>query len=101
MSYITYKVKSGDTLSEIAAKYGVTVAAIKNANKDKIKNVNLIIAGWSLKIPVKEKEPPKVEASQPSETPPKEKTLVEKFNEAIEDIRNLQSVQDLVKELEG
>ena len=50
-SYIMYKIKKGDTLSKIAKKYNTTVKAIKAANPDKIKNVNLIIAGDTIKIP--------------------------------------------------
>lgn len=45
---ITYTVKRGDTLSQIAAKYGTTVKAI--AAENSIKNVNLIYVGQKLKI---------------------------------------------------
>ena len=45
---ITYTVKRGDTLSQIAAKYGTTVKAI--AAENAIKNVNLIYVGQKLKI---------------------------------------------------
>lgn len=48
----TYTVKKGDTLSGIAAKYGVTVNRIVEANG--IKNPNLIYAGQVLKIPTGE-----------------------------------------------
>lgn len=44
----TYTVKSGDTLSAIAGKYGTTVSAIAKLNN--IKNVNLIKVGQKLKI---------------------------------------------------
>ena len=50
----TYKVKKGDTLWAIAKKYygsGAKYPTIYNANKDKIKNPNLIQIGWVLKIP--------------------------------------------------
>lgn len=47
-SITTYTVKSGDTLSGIAAKYGTTVSDI--AKKNNISNVNLIYAGQKLKI---------------------------------------------------
>ena len=50
-SYIEYKIKSGDTLGKIAKAYGTTVAAIKAANPDKIKNVNKIYAGDVIRIP--------------------------------------------------
>ena len=45
---VTYKVKSGDTLSEIALKYGTTVNNLASLNN--IKNVNLIYVGQILKI---------------------------------------------------
>ena len=51
MSVISYTVKKGDTLSSIASKHKTTVTAIKNANPDLIKNVNIIRVGWVLKIP--------------------------------------------------
>lgn len=43
-----YTVKSGDTLSGIAKKYGTTVSKLKSLNG--IKNVNLIYVGQRLKI---------------------------------------------------
>lgn len=48
-----YKVKKGDTLSAIAKKDNTTVSAIAKLNG--IKNVNLIYAGSTLKIPTKKK----------------------------------------------
>jgi LysM repeat protein len=45
----TYRIKSGDTLSQIAQRYHTTVGALAKANQ--IKNPNLIIAGKSLNIP--------------------------------------------------
>ena len=44
-------VKSGDTLSHIAAKNNTTVDAIVDANKSKIKNADLIYAGDTIVIP--------------------------------------------------
>lgn len=49
--YTTYKIQKGDTLSKIAKKFGTTVKAIQAANPDKIKNVNKIYAGDTIKIP--------------------------------------------------
>jgi len=45
----TYKVKRGDTLSGIAAKFGTTVAAIVKLNK--IKDPRTIYSGQALRIP--------------------------------------------------
>lgn len=44
----TYTVKSGDTLSAIAKKYGTTVAKLQSANG--IKNANLIYVGQKLSV---------------------------------------------------
>lgn len=44
--YVT--VKSGDTVSEVAAKYGTSVANIKQLNS--LKNVNLIYPGQKLRV---------------------------------------------------
>ena len=48
VSSVTYKVKSGDTLSEIAQKFGTTVSKLASLNN--ITNVNLIYTGQILKI---------------------------------------------------
>lgn len=48
----THTVKKGETLSTIAHKYGVTIAALKNANGLKSDRIN---AGQKLKIPAKKK----------------------------------------------
>jgi LysM repeat protein len=50
-----YVVKAGDQLTRIAATYGVTVAAIQEANN--IKNPNLITVGQKLIIPLPEATP--------------------------------------------
>lgn len=44
----TYTVKAGDTLSEIAVKYGTTVSALQKLNN--IENPNLIKVGQKLKL---------------------------------------------------
>lgn len=46
---ITYTVQRGDTLSEIAERYGTTVSSIVSLNPI-IKNPNLIYPGWQLTI---------------------------------------------------
>ena len=43
-------VKSGDTLSGIARKYGTSVSSIQQLNPTLIKNVNLIITGWKIRV---------------------------------------------------
>lgn len=48
VSNVTYKIKSGDTLSGIAQKFGTTVNKLAQLNN--IKNVNLIYVGQILKI---------------------------------------------------
>lgn len=49
----TYEVKSGDSLSKIAKNYpGMTWQKIYEANKDVIKDPNMIHPGQKLKIPV-------------------------------------------------
>lgn len=46
-----YEVASGDSLSKIGQKYGVSWKQIHEANRDQIKNPDLIQPGWKLKIP--------------------------------------------------
>ena len=46
---VTYRVKRGDSLSEIARRYGVSVNQLANANN--IRNANRIYAGQVLCIP--------------------------------------------------
>jgi len=46
-----YEVVSGDSLSKIGQKYGVGWKEIYEANRDMIKNPDLIQPGWKLKIP--------------------------------------------------
>jgi nucleoid-associated protein YgaU len=48
-----YVVQSGDSLSKIGQKYGVSWQEIYEANRDHIKNPDLIHPGWRLKIPRK------------------------------------------------
>lgn len=48
---MTYQIKSGDTLSSIAARNGTTVQAIMAANSGNIQNANLIYTGQSINLP--------------------------------------------------
>ena len=82
-----YKIKKGDTLSQIAQDMGVSMDAIAKANK--IKDVDKIYAGRTLTIPsvgkekvsekievketVKKKSPPKKKVSKPLKKKPEDK----------------------------
>jgi nucleoid-associated protein YgaU len=46
-----YEVVSGDSLSKIGQRYGIGWKEIYEANRDQIKNPDLIQPGWKLKIP--------------------------------------------------
>lgn len=48
-----YEVVKGDSLSKIGQKYGVPWREIYEANRDQIKDPDLIQPGWKLKIPAK------------------------------------------------
>ena len=50
--YYVYTVVKGDNLTSIAKRFGTTVDAIYNLNRDKIKDKNLIKIGWKLIIPI-------------------------------------------------
>jgi nucleoid-associated protein YgaU len=52
-SFQEYTVQKGDSLSKIGQQYGVEWKSIYEANKDQIKNPDLIQPGWKLKIPSK------------------------------------------------
>src|SRR5690242_10633699 len=47
---MSYSVRSGDTLSALAQRYGTSVSALMKSNP-KIKNANLIYVGEKLSIP--------------------------------------------------
>ncbi len=52
-----YEVKPGDNLSKIASRYpGMTWQKIMEANKDTIKDANLIYPGQKIKIPLASKK---------------------------------------------
>ena len=46
-----YEVQSGDNLTKIGKRYGVSWQQIYEANKNIIKDPDLIQPGWKLKIP--------------------------------------------------
>jgi LysM repeat protein len=47
---VYYTVRSGDTLSAIARKYGTSVSAIQKLNASLIRNVNQIQVGWKIRV---------------------------------------------------
>jgi LysM repeat protein len=49
-SAVYYTVRSGNTLSAIARKYGTTVTAIQKLNPALIRNVNQIQVGWKIRV---------------------------------------------------
>lgn len=62
----SYTVKQGDTLSNIAARYGTTVAVLSAYNN--ITNTNTIQTGSSIKIPPASYTIPKTTTTQPTAT---------------------------------
>ena len=50
-STFTYEVVSGDSLSDIAMRFGTTVATLMALNKDLITNPDVIKVGWKLRVP--------------------------------------------------
>ena len=45
-----YRVVRGDTLSEIAVRFGTNIYNIQALNRDLIKNVDLIKEGWTIRV---------------------------------------------------
>lgn len=83
MTKTIYTVKSGDTLTAIAKKFGTTVAKI--AEENNIKNVNLIRVGQQLTI---------------TQTPEKDE-LREALTGCLNDLEKSESFKKLVGLLDG
>lgn len=47
---VYYTIQRGDMLSAIARKYGTSVSAIQKLNTSLIRNVNVIQAGWKIRV---------------------------------------------------
>ena len=63
-----YVIKSGDTLSKIASRNGVTLEELLAANKDTIKNPNKIAIGDEIIIPTPVPDELPAETVEPSPT---------------------------------
>jgi nucleoid-associated protein YgaU len=50
---VIYEVKKGDNLTKIGKQYGIDWKQIYEANRDQIRDPDLIQPGWKLKIPSK------------------------------------------------
>ena len=68
----TYRVVSGDSLNEIAQKFGVTVSAIQSLNS--ITNPNRISVGQLIRIPGSSADAPAAPAAEPEPEPEPEPT---------------------------
>lgn len=61
-TFETYTIKRGDTLSKIAERYNTTVGYLADINK--LENINLIITGHKLKVPVASNSKPVEEVKE-------------------------------------
>lgn len=61
-----HTVRRGETLSEIAARYGVGVGGIMRANRGSINSANLIYPGQRLRIPAREQDAPTGSDTRPN-----------------------------------
>lgn len=51
-SYVSHRVRRGETLTSIGEEYGISWQKIYARNRDLIKNPSFIMTGWVLKIPM-------------------------------------------------
>ncbi len=68
---MNYKIKSGDTLSAIAKRSGVSVSDLVKANPN-IKDPNYIQAGWTLKLPKAARDPSRGDNFKPAKPNPRQ-----------------------------
>ncbi|MCX6765837.1 MAG: LysM domain-containing protein [Candidatus Moranbacteria bacterium] len=85
-----YTVKKGDCLSKIAKKHGVLVKEFHNANKDRIKNINLIYPNQVFVVPN--------EYAEFSFENPGEEKYQGTLNEALKLHKYPEMAQELLKE---
>ncbi|HBN07578.1 MAG TPA: hypothetical protein DD435_02670 [Cyanobacteria bacterium UBA8530] len=67
---VQIKIKPGETLSQLAKRYGVEVDDFQRPNGKKIENKNLIYAGETLVLPAKVEAPKKAEPAKVAKTAP-------------------------------
>lgn len=89
-SETTYVIQKGDTLSKIAKRFGTTVAKLQEVNGTILSDPDRIQVGWVLTIPKQE---------APSETLRDYEAIGRAVVNCLEDIRNLESYQELKKVL--
>ena len=82
---MTYTVKRGDTLSQIAQAYGLTMVSIVTANG--IKDPNKITVGQVLNIPTETKPPA---------PPPNYTSIGRQVEKVVEKVEKLPEFQDLL-----
>lgn len=92
-----YTIQQGDTLSNIASKYGTTVQALQSANQ--IQNPNLIKAGANLVIPSQSIKADAISTVKPFTVPQQPKSNIDNYATSFTDsITNLQSSYDKSQE---
>lgn len=90
--YINYTIKKGDTLSEIAKEYNTSVNELASINN--IKDVNLIYAGNTLKIPKNKEENYITYTIKKGDNLTK---IAKKYNTTIKKLAELNNIKDVNK----
>ena len=91
-NYITYTIKKGDTLSEIAKEYNTSVSELAKINN--IENVDLIYAGNKLKIPKNKEESYIIYKIKKGDNLTK---IAKKYNTSIKKLAELNNIKDVNK----
>lgn len=100
MTYI--EVKKGDSLSEIASKYGVSASTIKRVRFEDIANKNILYPGETLLLPKRDAKTPSVAPSYTSYTVKSGDTLSAisaRFKVSVSDLQKQNGISnpDLIK----
>ena len=90
--YINYTIKKGDTLSEIAKRYNTNVKELASINN--IKDVNLIYAGNTLKIPKNKQENYITYKIKKGDTLTK---IAKKYNTTVKKLAEFNNIKDVNK----